>query len=353
MLHLFNNVLIEQDKYINLLAAPEIIIASSEYVTDDNKVNDAVIQAEETVEGLIGDSDWFTNLMSKTNKVIIYASNDNFAKIVATWLKSTTNMDSDAYSLFVDCYNFHEKTHGKINNELQTALKSAYEGAPTIDFSANDFKPSIEFLFASAMHDANFAKKPKLVSLLSKFLKRQYEEMILESRRDIDRNALNSTLQTLLGGSDKTLDTINELPDMAVFSGAYWNDSITITPNKSYLPGLNSKINISNATNDELDALVAVAKKVRLKTKDISSDDVHSKLVDDFMGSYTYIHTVKDGTLSNEQYDEVIASMISNPIETNYLPTDLEDSIIKVFLSHLKSLKQASDLTALQKFALK
>jgi len=356
MLHLFNNVFIEQDKYIDLLAAPEIIVASSEYATDDVKINDAVIQAEETVADLLGENSyqsWFTTLMSKTNKVIIYASNDNFANIVATWLKSTTNMDSDSYSLFIDCYNFRNKTHSKTNDELHTALKSAYDSANAIDFSASDFDPSVEFLFASAMHDANFAKKAKLVSLLSKFLKRNYEEMILEIRRDIDRHALNSALQTVLGGSGKTVDTINELPDMSVFSGSYWNNFVSVPSNKSYHPGSNSKIDLSNATDAEVDALVAVVKKARLAIAGVTADDVHANLVDDVTGSYTYINTVKNGTLNDSQYNEIITALTSKTFDITFLPNDLEDTIVSVFLSHIKSLKQASNTSALEKFSLK
>jgi len=356
MLHLFNNVFIEQDQYINLSDAPDIIVASTEYATDDVKLNDAVTQAENTVAELLGDGTykaWFTSLMSKNTRVVIYANNSNFANIVATWLKSSTNMDNDAYSLFIDCYDFHLKTHGKGNADLTTALKSAYSDANAIDFSDTDFDPSFEFLFASAMHDAGFAKKSKLVALLSKFLKRQYEEHILEIRRDIDRHALNSTLQTLLGGSGKTLSTINELPDMSVFSGDYWNDTPNVVSSKSYQPGSNSKIDLAQASDDEVDALVAVVKKVRLAVMNVTADDIHANLVDDVIGSYTYINTVKTGNLNDSQYNEVITSLTAKPIDIAYLPNDLEDTIVKVFLSHVRSLKSSSDLTALQKFTLK
>ena len=356
MLHLFNNVFVEQEKYINLIEAPDIIVVSADYQLDPINASENVSVAGTSMDEILGEStiqQWFVDLLSKTTKVVIYADNVSFATIVSTWLKSATNMDSNAYNMFIDCYDYHVKSFSKGNSELITKLKDAWAGAETINLSGIDFKPSFEFLFSSALHDANFSKKAKLVTLLSKFLKRYYEEIILEIRRDIDRHALSANLQTVLGGSGKNLSNINTLPDMAVFAGDYWNDSVSVASNKSYLPGSDSKIDLSNATDAEVDALVAVVKKVRLAIMEVTEDDIHDNLLNDTIGTYTYINTVKNGELNDTQYNAVLSEMINKNIDITHVPTDLIDSIVSVFLSHVKSLKKASDLTALQKFTLK
>ena len=356
MLHLFNNVFIEQEKYLNLLESPDIIVVSADYKLDPINASDNVSQTGTSLEEILGDKtlqSWFDSLIAKTTKVVIYADNDCFAKIATTWLKSATNMDQASFNTYIDCYGFHINSFAKGNPELVTALKDAYTGAETLNLSGIDYNPSFEFLFASAMHDANFKYKAKLVRLLSKFLKRQYEEIILEVRRDIDRNALNANLQTVLGGSGKTLSTLHELPDMSVFTGSYWNDTPNVPAYKSYMPGSNSKLDISKATDAEINALVAVIKKVRLAVMEVTQDDIHSNLTDDTTGSYTYINTVKDSDLTNDQYNSVLSDMTNKNIDVPHVPTDLIDSIVSVFVSHVKSLKQTSDLTSLQKFTLK
>lgn len=356
MLHLFNNVFVEQEKYINLLEAPDIIVVSADYKLDPINVSENVSKTGTNIDEILGEStmqQWFADLISKTTKVVIYADNDSFAKIASTWLKSSTNMDADSYNLFVDCYGFHIKSSSKTNNELVTKLKDAFAGAETLNLSGIDYKPSFEFLFASALHDINFAKKAKLVTLISKFLKRYYEETILEIRREIDVHALSSNLQTVLGGSGKNLSNLNTLPDMAVFAGDYWKDEVSVASSKSYLPGTNSKIDLSKATDAEVNALVAVVKKVRLAIMEVSEEDIHANLVYDTVGSYTYINTVKNGDLDNTQFNTVLSEMIDKNIDILNVPNDLVDSIVNVFLSHVKSLKKASDFTALQKFTLK
>jgi hypothetical protein len=355
MLHLFNNVFIEQDKFINLIEAPDIVIASAEYKTDPINASDNVSNAGLDMSEILGDStyaQWFADLIAKTTKVVIYADNSCFAEIVGTWLKSTTNMDNSSYNMFIDCYDYKIKTESKQNDALTTALKSAWSSVSAVNVSA-DFKPSFEFLMASHLHDANFAKKEKLVSIMSSFLKRYYEEQILEARKKIDHYILNDNMQTALGGSDKTLGNINALPKMSVFSGSYWNDGQTTVPSKSYQPGANSKIDISKATTEQLSALVAVVKEVNLAIINDAESNIADSVKEDAIGAFDYIDTVKSGNLSNEQYSTVMGAMTSGSIDIKYIPAELEETIVTVFLSHLSKLNNTSDTSALQKFTLK
>ena len=100
MLHLFNEVFIEHKDQLWIPTGSRIIVVSSdpagELETNVNCLNHVA-----TVSDLIGEGrtmqDFVNDTIDLSGKIVIYADPDAFAAILASWLKSTTNMDADAY----------------------------------------------------------------------------------------------------------------------------------------------------------------------------------------------------------------------------------------------------------------
>ncbi len=173
MIHLFNNVFLEQDVFINQLN--KNVVISEKYNTRDIAASPSAISVSETLEVALGEKtigEFLKSLMIYGNeKVMIYADNASFAAIAASWLKSSTNMDQEALDVFADCYKFKLHVFRKRNDQLAEFLKTMWSTAPAFDFAAEDFMPSFEFSLASGFANRDFSKKEKNKLLFSKFFK--------------------------------------------------------------------------------------------------------------------------------------------------------------------------------------
>lgn len=357
MIHLFNNVFIEHESM--LYVASKVIVISSVYNTD-MKVNPSCLYCDDTLEDVLGTKsleDLFAELMALEEKVVIFANNDAFAKIATAWMKSSTNMDQAAFDMWASCYKYKCDVYSRPNDQLNELLKSYWASAPSYDLSNADFSPSFEFALASAFADRNFAKKDKFKTLLSKFIKREYEQQILEARKHLDTYILDNDLQVLLGGSGKTLEDFRELPRMSIYREPFFRDIIdTVPPNQAYWPGKVSKLDIGNATNAEVAELCQLTDDINISIMNMSVPAGLSGVSNGELyqsRGWKFITSVKSGVLTDAEYNEALDEILAEKIAMIHIPFDLREQILFVFLPYVKSLKQENNNTALNKFTLK
>jgi hypothetical protein len=357
MIHLFNNVFLEQEHMLEVFS--KVVVISSKYNTDMNK-NPNCLYCGDTLEDVLGDKtleQFLREMMGKEEKVVIFANNEAFAKIAAAWLKSSTNMDKAAFETWAGCYKFKCDVYSRPNDQLFELLKATWDSAVAYNFADVDFSPSFEFALASAFADRNFGKKEQFKTLLSKFIKREYEQQILEARKHLDTYILDTDLQTLLGGSGKTLENFRTLPRMSIYREPFFRDTIdTVPPNQAYWPGKVGKLDISKATDAELTELCTLTDDINIAIMNFSvpaglSGSVNGELYQS--RGWKFITSVKNGVLTDTEYNEALDEILAERIAVIHVPFDLREHILFVFLPLVKSLKQENNLAALEKFTLK
>jgi hypothetical protein len=368
MLHLFNEVFIEQEEKLEVSIGSRVIVISSVY-NIDMKGNPKCITCVDTLTELLTDitlEQFFRETMALTGKIVIYANDEAFSQIIASWLKSSTNMSEEQYACFVTMYKFRSTTNGNRWFNLFGLLQTAWDSAPEYNFSDVDFLPSYEFLLATAFLNPNFDKKEKLVYLMTKFIKREYEEVILEVRRHIDSLILDRDLQTFLGASEyiANIDVENiktQLPQLQLYAEPFWTEEIYSQSPRAYHPGSfdlgASKIDISLASPADLSALCEFTEDViyTFHTATPETENfTRSVIVNQFESrGWPYKNSVAYGLLTHEEYLTALGQILAEKYFLIHVPLDLRESIFVQLIPLFKSLKNTNNLEALQKFTLK
>jgi hypothetical protein len=276
-------------------------------------------------------------LAALDKKYIIYADHNSFAEIVATWLKSVTNMDQAAYEKWVDIYIWKRLRNGAENlDSLKTALKAAWPEASQIDLSTLDATLSLEFLLPSVWVDANHSAKANCKSLISDFVKRTYEDYIIEGKNFVDTNIYKQSIQTLFGGTGKTHENYIELPRLAVFANSYFNES------GSRIPGGDGKINLANVPSSDFEA-IETATNIAYSVFDGFGEDEMN---------WSYLPSVAAGELTDEEFALVI-NEIKSANNLPWIPFDLESTINFEGISYLQDLAVNNNIAELTKYTLR
>jgi len=396
MLHLFDNKFLQLDKYVRALDYRVII--SEEYATDDLKnasLFPKVLKSGKNFKDALGedkDINYLIRLLFDFKpKVVILADIKTYSEILTIWLKSTTNMDKETFDYYADC--FAHKQSKQYNNldfyGIAATMKSLWENANTFDFSDLDYMPSIEFMFASAFYDSNFSKKSKLQMQLAKVVKRQYEYYILETKKCIDTYILDSDMQEILGGRNKTINNYHELTRMSTYRLPFFKEDINSFEGEGYLPGTDSKLNLSLASDKEIIELCRLTDDVALsytgvsnpsssfsisidqlpflmkdnlqwpiwlsdKTKELLIQDLSKQVmsVSTTHDNWKYMPAVKRGVFLDEEYNSIISEMLAEKIGMTYM-INIQSTVLFTLLIYFKSLKQTNNNERLRKFTLK
>ena len=380
MIHLFNEVFVEQDSKITIYPVYpnaqvqenlySICVISAEYNTIDLQVNPACLYAANSLEDLYEKNSWnniedfLRVLIGLNKKMVIYADNDNMAKIAVTTLKSLTNMEQEQLDTYISIYKYRCYTNAKHYGDLYEKMSAEFVSAPAIDFSDVNYIPSFEFCVSSAFYDINFAHKDKFILLLSKFIKRQYEDIFLEVRKHIDSFIMNHQLQEELGASEFVthIDINNiktQMPRLAIYKEPYFLEELHVPIFKAYRPGSfargECKLNIALCTPEELAELISLSEDLMYL---LTQNDGLTKeqVVAMFEGSsWKYINSVSSGTglLTEAEYVEALNDMITKTTPTAHAPLDLRESILLPLIFYFITLKNKNLTDELQKFTLK
>lgn len=396
MLHLFDNKFLQLDKYIDPFNYRVVI--SEEYATDDLKNTSfypKTLNTGKNFKDALGEGNDIDFLIRTffnfKEKVVIFADIKNYSKIITTWLKSTTNMDKETFDYYADCF-AHDQSK-QYNNldfyKIADTMKSLWENANTFDFSDLDYMPSIEFMVASAFYDSNFSKKSKLQMQLAKFVKRQYEYYILETKSYIDTYILDSDMQEILGGRNKTINNYHDLTRMSTYRLPFFKENINTFPGEGYLPGTDSKLDLSLASDKEIIELCKLTDDIALSFTGVSnpsssfsisidqlpflmkdslqwpiwlSDKTKELLIEDLSkqvmsistthDNWKYMPAVKRGVFLDEEYNSIISEMLAEKIGMTYM-LNIRSTVLFTLLIYVKSLKQTNNNERLRKFTLK
>jgi hypothetical protein len=144
---------------------------------------------------------------------------------------------------------------------------------------------------------------------------------------------------------------------MSIYREPFFRDTIrTDAINQSYFPGKRGKLDIANATGAEVEELCAVTDDINIAIMNLSvpagmSGAVNGELYQS--RGWKYIKSVRDGVLTDAEYNEALDDMLNEKIALVHVPFDLREHILFVFLPYVKSLKQDNNIAQLEKFCLK
>lgn len=350
MIHLFDKVYLAHESFME--GGHNIHISREVYENLGAKnENPYSMLSGATVKDALGDKtllDMFKLLSNVDRKFYIYTDNEAFAKIITTWLKSATHMDSIAFNKFVDMY-IHKYTayYGKPYGDLKTALIDAWESAIEYDVTEGVSKNrSYEFLLASALHDRNFKYKDNLKKVLLHFYKREYEHILLEIKRDIDTHMFSDTIRNIFGQDIDSPEELKQSPKYnELFNRPMWKEFISydLVDNTGYLPGTNSAIDITKATIGDVENMFDLY--VAIKTSHSIASIFPIDLVDIDARKEEVVNICKEvilGEMSDELYHSTLDKIISEDLLMN-TPYDLFQTILNLLLSHVKKLHKQND----------
>lgn len=350
MVHLFDKVYLAHDNFIE--GGFYIHISKFAYgeLGAQNGDPNAMLFGS-TVQDALGDKtllDLFRILSNVNKKFYIYADKEAFATILATWLKSSTNMDDIAFNKYIDMYLYKYNTYyGKTNDNFKELLQAAWTNAVSYDVSSGVSRNrSYEFLLASALLDRNFAYKDSFKAVLLHFYKREYEHILLELKRDVDTLMFSDTIRSIFGDE---IDTPEELKASEkyneLFNRPMWKEFIPydMVDNTGYLPGTNSIVDITKATVRDLENMFDLY--VRIKTSHSIASIFPIDIVDIGAKKEELINICKEiiiGKMSDELYNNTLDNIVTEDLLMN-TPYDLFQTILTLLVSHIKKLHKQND----------
>lgn len=333
-LHLFNKVYLELHNYLDYCEMGAVICPQA---TPDIDVDWKGVSLSDSLEKKSLKTK-FTELFKIESKYVIYCDVSTFAEIAATWLKSSTNMNAESYETYIDCYLHRRNAYdGSGTEEFKAALLSAWSAAKKYDFKEADLKYNLEFLLPSVISSFDHYGKDQLKSVVSSFIKRHYEYIFLDAKDYIDLYILDEDVQKLFGGSGKTAVDYLDLPDLEIYKSDWWNASGTA------VPGKNSKLNLDLISKSDLRKLKSTTEKA---AKAFYSEAIN-------LHNWKFLDIVIDRELNDDELSEFIEYWTHEKNEMSFIPHDLRPSLSFVFLSYLKNLSKAKDLTAIRNYSIR
>jgi hypothetical protein len=334
-LHLFNKVYIEHTDYIDSTLWGALIYDG----VDKTDLAFTELWLGDDLADALGDDTFLekmTELAALDTKYVIYADTATYTAIVAAWLKSTTHMDQAAFDYWVDIYSAKRDKFSVGSDSLKTALKAAWAGATQHDLSTLSVSYSIEWMLPSVWGNASHSCAATAKSVVNDFVKRRYEDAFTEAKWFIDQNILKASIQTLMGGSGKTIDNYHDLPKLTVFKESFW------TQTGLRAAGANGKIDLTAATADNLTAL-----KLAYTTM-FGQDGLEADIFDDFV----YLTAVSTTGITDANFATILNTIKTTVAYIPYVPEDLEETITVEFLGYIQELA-LNDTATLAKYALR
>jgi hypothetical protein len=356
MLHLFDKVYLEIDDKIDInldravisnthgLKMAEALERHSSgvviyYTTDGTTVDYAQ---------LFKDIKLHTDTSGK--RFFIYCDSENFIRIAATWLKTYTNISKANFETIINCH-VHKERVGQGRNWVSEDLLyvasiknhiDLFDSTPAFNPAVLDIDLSFELYLAAYLADnTNSLAVTKLRKQMSMFLRRIYEEIFVDIKSMLLLNILSPTLQTVMGGSGKTLSNYSELPKISIFlDTTIWNDS------KPLVVGSACSFNWDVLTSTKATILGNTISEIHTDFEGFVHDSTN-------LSHWNFLQYVVGKDLTSSELSEVIDSIIATPSDNFFIPKTDITNVNYVFCTHLSNLKRDNNLSMLTAFALK
>jgi hypothetical protein len=179
-----------------------------------------------------------------------------------------------------------------------------------------------------------------MISIMSMFLRRTYQEMILDNREMVFMNILNQDIQRMLGGEGKDIEHLDELPKFSLYTDPeVWN------PAGRNRVGSSSILNI-NSNPEKVKALFDLVEEFYRNFEHLNIDQAN-------ISRWSYGHHVIGQDVSNEVFDTVMTEITTQSWDSNFVPKSDMQNFNYILHLHVLNLYRAGNTEALVNFTLK
>lgn len=368
MIHLFNKTYLDLDANIDFNV--------DRYVISEENGNKMLELLDEAAYGdLIGffstidEVHWIDlieNIVNESStrntKVVVYCDKTAYKTFLTKWYKTILpNLNLESFTRIVDTVVYKERAiaNTKLKSVNIVKINEVKEGLGDLTslFNSTNIDPadvtkvdamnigySFEFLLASHFAGVEEYKAP-LKSVLKLFMRRWYNDAVVDARETALLNVLNPIQQKVFGYDESSvqLTSLNPLKNIEGFKA--FSDTSMYDVNDNFTSGLQGSVKFEGLTSTQVTELKDVCKKMFT-----DFEGLDGKSYFDAFKFFDYVTTGED--LTDTQLDEVLDYIVANPVDTAFIPRGDTENVNYVFLHHVLNIKRNNNTNALSKFQL-
>lgn len=367
MLHLFNKVYLEFDDKIEI--GYDRVVISDQFGTPMHQALDKVAYGQllafgktyndvvqESFVGFISSLKDYGNTTDK--RIIIYCDKEAYKKFISQWFKVTLpNLDADAFKTLVDftVYNQRVVSNTQMSSVYSISMTALWEGLGDITEHWNDAKQltknervafdnlglnySYEFLMATYLSGDN-SYKEELRKTMHMFLRRWFAEVFTDNRQMVLLNINNHKFQTTFGIDPELVDITAVDPLEKVTQFAMYSDSKIWKRGDDLSEGIYGTCNLKGISATKAKKLTDTILKVYESFEGMEIDRSMFQVIKE------WVPIAGRDTLTDEEMDEIINYVVTNPFDTNLIPRfNFETVNFPLFLYFLGLKNKGADLS--------
>lgn len=173
------------------------------------------------------------------------------------------------------------------------------------------------------------------------FLRRQWQELLVEFRTWLQTHVLNERIQIFLGADSlKDITEIEQIPQFALLLDQdIWDDD------KPNVIGENSSLNLMTTDLAKLTQLHTLYKNFEKEFLELGGQI--------YQTFFDRIFYVAGKELADSELDEIVNDFVSDPWDVGFMPISDVTNYNGLILIHVANLKRKANLETLARFTLK
>ena len=353
MLHLFNRIYLDTPDVLYNTKIGAAYFDWSHTIKENLKPDDQFIAPAfdfDDAENL------FLNMLLADDKRAIHADIESFAKIAATWYKSTTNMSADDWAVYAACIVKHRELYNESYEGMKDFLIQYWDKAPELDMSSYQYTPSLEFMVASQV-SGDTRYKSNLKKTFATFMRREIDDGLMCLMQHMELNILDDELQKVLGNTGDLLD-VSDYSSLNFFKEIFGSSTYKSfeNVNKSpYIAGSAGKFTLEGLTYTQAKKVVDAAVDVCSKLENTGSAQSSIAMFRTLDDEIPYLNSIMKGELTDTQLNKVIKEFLECKTDATHVSsTDIGrmGKINTIFISYCRTLYR-TNLEKLKNYSLK
>ena len=298
----------------------------------------------------------------RDTKIVVYCDQEAYKVFLTKWIKTNLpNVNLESFTKIVETSIYKERAiaNTKLKSVNITKINQVKEGLGDMSslYNSTNIDPaditkidamnlgySFEFLLASHFAGVEEYKAP-LKAVLKMFMRRWYNDAVVDARETALLNVLNPIQQKVFGYDESSvqLTSLNPLKNIEGFNA--FSDTSIYDVDDNFTSGLQGSLKFESLTSTQVTALKDVCKKMFTDFEGLDGKSYY-----DAFKFFEYVTTGED--LTDDQLNEVLDYIVTNPVDTAFIPRGDTENVNYVFLHHVLNLKRNNNTNALSKFQL-
>jgi len=310
--------------------------------------------------------DLITNIVEESNKrntkIVVYCDKESYKTFIVKWFKTVLpNLNVESFATIINTAMYKERAiaNTKLASVNTIKINEVKEGIGDLNdlFKATKIDPadvekvdamnlaySFEFLLASYFAGVAEYKAP-LKAVLKMFMRRWYNDAVVDARETAMLNILNPIQMKVFNYDESSVSLTSLNPFKSVEGFKYFSDETMYDVDDNFTSGLQGSLKFEALTADKINGIKELCKKMFTDFEGLDGKSYY-----DAFKFFDYVTTGED--LTDAQLDEVLDYIVTNPVDTAFIPRGDTENVNYVFLHHVLNIKRNNNTNALSKFQL-